>query len=384
MSDDTAIRPFTIAVPEVELVDLRDRLDRVRWAPEPRGGAEGYGVPVATVRALVEHWRQRYDWRATEARINAHPQFVTTIDGTGVHFLHVRSPEPGALPLIVSHGWPGSIAEFLDVIGPLSDPRGHGLDPATAFHLVIPSLPGSGFSGPTPDAGWGPRRIARAWVQLMRRLGYRRYGAAGNDWGSYIAPELGRLAPGHVIGAHVTQIFAGPPGEITYLPPNPAAPAPAGLSEAEAAALEGWRHYQRTLAAYHHVQAQQPQTLAHALADSPVGLLGWTCQVLDSLEPDVLLTHVSIQWLTGTAGSAVRIYADHDREPPPDGASTVPLGLAQFPQDLPPIRRYAERDHAAIRSWTVHERGGHYAAHQAPELLVADIRAFFTGLRGGV
>lgn len=194
------IRPFRVAVPDRDLADLRDRLDRVRWAPEPSGSGEDYGVPGSFVQELVAHWREKYDWRAWESRINEHPQFITTIDGTSVHFLHVRSPEPGALPLVLSHGWPGSVAEYLDVIGPLSDPRGHGLDPAVAFDLVIPSLPGFGWSGPTPDTGWGPRRIAGAWAVLMRRLGYRRYGAAGNDWGSFISPELGRIAPQEVAG----------------------------------------------------------------------------------------------------------------------------------------------------------------------------------------
>ena len=180
-ANDEEVRPFRISVADSELSDLRDRLDRVRWAPEPRGGDEGYGVSRAFVQRLVAHWRERYDWRAWEARINSHPQFTTTIDGTNVHFLHVRSPEPGALPLVLTHGWPGSVAEYLDVIGLLSDPRGHGLDPAIAFDLVIPSLPGFGWSGPTPDTGWHPRRIAGAWAVLMRRLGYRRYGAAGHD-----------------------------------------------------------------------------------------------------------------------------------------------------------------------------------------------------------
>ncbi|MFC7592413.1 epoxide hydrolase family protein [Nonomuraea antimicrobica] len=206
-----AVRPYRIEIPEEDLAELRERLARTRWAPEPVGGDRGYGVPLARVRELAEHWRERYDWRGWEARLNAHPQFTTVVDGATVHFLHVRSPERDALPLVLSHGWPGSVAEYLDVIGPLSDPRGHGLDPSIAFHLVVPSLPGFGFSGPTPDTGWGPRRIARAWAELMRRLGYRRYGAAGNDWGSFISPELGRLAPESVVGVHVTQAWCPPP-----------------------------------------------------------------------------------------------------------------------------------------------------------------------------
>jgi epoxide hydrolase len=351
-ADDEELRPFRISVPDSELADLRDRLERVRWAPEPHGGDQGYGVSRAFVQRLVAHWRERYDWRAWEARINSHPQFTTAIDGTNVHFLHVRSPEPGALPLVVTHGWPGSVAEYLDVIGPLSDPRGHGLDPAIAFDLVIPSLPGFGWSGPTPDTGWHPRRIAGAWAVLMRRLGYRRYGAVGNDWGSFVSPQLAMAASGEVAGVHVTQVFPAGPG-----------------------AVRG--------ASYGHVHAEQPQTLAHALADSPVGLLAWNSQVMGDLDPDAMLTHVTIHWLTGTAGSAPRIYAEEDRQDPPNGPTTippdlrVPVGVAQFPHDWPSDATLAERPHASVVSLNVYDRGGHYAARQAPDLLVKDIRDFF-------
>jgi epoxide hydrolase len=380
MSATDEIRPFRIDVPEVELTELRDRLARTRWAPEPAGGDKGYGVPLAIVRQLADHWRDRYDWRAHEARLNAYPQFTTTLDGARVHFLHVRSPEPGALPLILTHGWPGSVAEFLDVLGPLSDPRAHGLDPAVAFHLVVPSLPGSGWSGPTPDTGWGPRRVARAWAVLMERLGYDRYGAAGNDWGAEISPELGRTAPDAVVGVHVTQIFSLPDGELPYQGAAGATVDPA-LSPEDREAVEGLRWFQRTMASYHHVQAQQPQTLAHALTDSPAGLLAWNSQVMGDLDPDALLTHVSIHWFTGTAGSALRIYAEDARQEPPAGPTTVPLGLAQFPNDAHAIRAYAERDHARIVSWHSYDSGGHYAAHQAPDLLVGDLRHFFAALR---
>jgi epoxide hydrolase len=379
---ESAIRPFRIEVPDRDLAELRDRLVRVRWPPEPSGGADGYGVPIARIRELVEYWRDRYDWRAWEAQLNAHPQYLTTIDGTTVHFLHVRSPEPEALPLVLSHGWPGSVAEYLDVIGPLSNPRAHGLDSTHAFDLVIPSLPGFGWSGPTPGTGWGPRRIARAWATLMNRLGYQRYGAVGNDWGAYISPELGRVAPHAVVGVHVTQLFSLPDGEADAYPPSMDPPELAELSPQDRAALDGLRYYQRNLASYHHVQAQQPQTLAYSLSDSPVGLLAWNSQCMADLDPEMLLTHVSIHWLTGTAGSAVRIYAEQEREDPPTGPTTVPLGLANFAHDLQAIRAYAERDHSAIVSWHTYDRGGHYAARQEPGLLVADIRNFFTkGLR---
>jgi pimeloyl-ACP methyl ester carboxylesterase len=378
MSTTDEIRAFRIHVPDEELTELRDRLARTRWAAEPAGGDTGYGVPRARVQQLVEHWRDRYDWRAQEARLNAFPQFTTSIDGTTVHFLHVRSPEPDALPLILTHGWPGSVAEFLDVMGPLTDPRSHGLDPSVAFSLVVPSLPGFGWSGPTPDTGWGPRRIARAWAALMARLGYSRYGAAGNDWGAVISPELGRVAPDAVVGVHVTQLFSLPPGDLPYQAGSAVDPA---LPPQDRAAVEGLRWFQRTMASYHHVQAQQPQTLAHALADSPAGLLAWNSQVMGDLDPDTLLTHVSIHWFTGTAGSALRIYAEDARQEPAAGPTTVPLGLAQFPNDAQGIRTYVERDHARIVSWNTYEKGGHYAAHQVPDLMVDDVRGFFASLR---
>ncbi|WP_205669289.1 epoxide hydrolase family protein [Amycolatopsis suaedae] len=367
------MRPYRIAVPDEDLTDLADRLARVRWAPEPAGGDTGYGVPLARVRGLVEHWR-RYDWRAWEARLNAWPQFTTTIDGTNVHFLHVRSPEPDALPLVLSHGWPGSVAEYLEVLGPLSDPRAHGLDPAVAFHLVVPSLPGFGFSGPTPDTGWGPARIARAWAELMRRLGYEWYGAAGNDWGSGITVDLGRLEPDRVVGAHVTQTWDPPPDDDPAWIEK--------LSPAERAVWDAMNHYFDNEAAYGMVQAQQPQTLAHALADSPVGLLGWNAQAMHhhGLDDEVLLTHVTIHWLTGTGGSAIRIYAEEGREPRPDAPSVVPLGVSQFPGDLASVRSFAEHHHNVV-AWTRHDRGGHYAASEVPELLVGDIRGLFREVR---
>ncbi|MQY27687.1 epoxide hydrolase family protein [Nocardia aurantia] len=356
-AEGTAVRPFRIEVPDSELAELRDRLDRVRWEPEPRGADAGYGIAQEVVRDLVTRWRERYDWRPWEARLNAYPQFVTTIDSATMHFLDIRSPQPDAVPLLLGHGWPGSVTEYLDVIGPLTEPRAHGVDSGPAFDLVIPSLPGSGWSGPTPDVGWNPRRIARAWSELMRRRGYRRYGVAGNDWGSFIAPELGRAAPEEVIGVHVTQVFPAGPGEIHASP-------------------------------YGHVHAGAPHTVAYALTDSPVGLLAWTAQCMTGLDPDALLTHVTIQWVTGTAGSALRIYAEEDRQQPPNGPTTlpvelaVPVGVAQFAGDWPSDRVLADFPHPGPLSFRGYDRGGHYAARQAPDLLAADLRAFFTECLG--
>ena len=290
---DTTMTPFRIDMPQADLDDLRSRLERAHWPDELPGGGD-YGVKQSYVRSLADRWLDGYDWRAVEARINRYPQFTTEIDGQRVHFLHVRSPEPDALPLIVTHGWPGSIVEFLDVIDPLADPRSHGGDPATAFHLVIPSLPGYGFSGPTREPGWTNYRIAAAWVELMRRLGYERYGAVGNDAGSMISPEVGRLDPEHVVGVHVTQIFSFPSGDPSEF---------ADLTEQEASELATLQWFVENKFSFNTLMAQQPQTLAYAITDSPLGLLAWNAQLLgEDLDPDFALSNVMLYWLTGTAG----------------------------------------------------------------------------------
>ncbi|MET9317457.1 epoxide hydrolase family protein [Kribbella sp. NPDC003505] len=368
-----AIRPFRIAVPQEELDDLRERLDRTRFTEELPDTGWDYGVPVGYVRDLVAHWRTRYDWRVWEAKLNQHPQFTTEIGGQRIHFLQVLSPEPGATPLILTHGWPGSIAEFVDVIGRLTDPRAHGGDPATAFHLVIPSLPGFGFSGPTTERGWGPRRIAAAWAELMTRLGYDRFCVAGNDWGTFVSLELGRLAPERVVGVHVTQIFTGPSGDPGELD---------DLTEDEQAAMDNERQFEETMSAYAVLQTQQPQSLAHALADSPAGLLGWHCLIYrGGLDPDFILTNVMIHWLTGTVASAMRIYYEA-RQEAPAAPTTVPVALAQFSEDTKPVRRFVHRDHQNLVSWNVFDRPGHFAATQSPDLLITDIQAFFQRLLG--
>jgi pimeloyl-ACP methyl ester carboxylesterase len=367
----TGPEPFTIDVADAELADLHRRLAATRWAPEPADGSSGYDVPRAWIEELVHYWQDGYDWRASEERLNSFPQFTTRIDNTNVHFLHIRSPRPDPLPLILTHGWPGSVVEFLDVIEPLTEPRD-----GPAFDLVIPSLPGFTWSGPTPDPGWGPRRIARAWAVLMERLGYQRYGAVGNDWGSHISPELGRVAPDAVVGVHVTQVFSFPDGEWLAYPPT-TEPADDHLGPADLDALHALRGLQKTSGSYAHVHAQKPGTLGFGLTDSPVALLAWNGQVMRDLDPDTLLTHVSAYWLTRTATSSLRIYAEHQHQTAPRTPTTTPLALAQFRDDLRSIRAYAERDHRNIVSWNTYDSGGHYAAHQAPDLLVHDIREFF-------
>ena len=370
---ETTIRPFTIDIPQSQLDDLKDRLERAHWPDELPGDGD-YGVRQSYVRSLADHWRTRYDWRSLEARLNAYPQFTTEIDGQNVHFLHVRSPEPNAFPLIVTHGWPGSIVEFLDVIGPLSDPRAHGGDPAVAFDLVIPSIPGYGFSGPTREPGWNIYRIAAAWVELMRRLGYERYGAVGNDAGSMISPEVGRLDPEHVVGVHVTQIFSFPSGDPSEF---------AGMTEEEQRELGTLQWFVENKMSFNTLMAQQPQTLGYAISDSPLGLLAWNGQLLgEDLDPDFAISNVMLYWLTGTGTSAARLYHEnaHVTERP-TGPTTLPLALAGFGGDFSGIRRFAERDHANIVRWTMFDRGGHFAAHKAPDELIGDIRAFYAGLR---
>jgi pimeloyl-ACP methyl ester carboxylesterase len=374
---NSEIRPFRAEIPQESLDDLRDRLNRVRWASKvPDPGPEDYGVSLSWVRELTEYWRDSYDWRAAEARLNAYPQFVTGIDGQDIHFLHVKSPEPDAIPLILTHGWPGSVVEFLNVIGPLTDPRAHGKDPAAAFDLVIPSLPGFGFSAPLKDQGWSTQRTAAAWAELMHRLGYERYGAAGNDAGSMISPEIGRLDPDHVTAVHVTQVFSFPSGDPAEFE---------GMSAEDVAALQKLQWFMDHKVSFNQLHSQQPQTLAHALADSPVGLLGWNTQLMTpdamgdkQLDEDFIVTNVALYWFTNTGGSSIRFYYEDAHGARPTQPTTVPLGVAGFSGDFSGVRRLAERDHKNLVQWNMHpEPGGHYAAHLEPEVLADDIRGFF-------
>ncbi|PWR06324.1 epoxide hydrolase [Micromonospora acroterricola] len=375
----TAIRPFRVEIPQTALDDLAARLGRTVWPAELPDAGDAYGMGTDRVRALADRWRDGFDWRAVEARLKAHPQFVTEIDGEQIHFLHVRSSRPDATPLVLTHGWPGSVLEYLDVIAPLTEPT---TPDAPAFHLVIPSLPGFGFSGPTRSAGWNRYRTAPAWAELMNRLGYDRYGAVGNDAGSMVAPELGRIDAAHVYGVHVTQLFSFPSGDPAEF---------AGLSEADQAALQHLQWFYENKFSFNQVHSQQPQTLAFGLADSPVGLLAWNAQLFDeSLDLDFILANVAVYWFTGTAASSIRFYwEDAHAGQPPTEPTTVPTALAMFPGDFQSIRRFADRDHGNIVRWTAYDTdvdgrgdvGGHYAAHQATDVLVADIREFFASLR---
>jgi pimeloyl-ACP methyl ester carboxylesterase len=377
----TTIKPFRIDVPRTDLDDLAARLGRIRWSEPLPGNPWERGVPVAYLKDLARYWAESYDWRRQEARLNEYPQFRTEIDGQPVHFLHIRSAEPDALPLVLVHGWPGSIVEFLDVIGPLTDPRAHGGEAADAFHVVIPSLPGFGYSSPLNGPGWDSYRIAGAFAELMRALGYERYGAQGGDFGAFVAPDLGRVDPDHVVGVHVNAASVGfiPFGD---LPPEEEAE----LTDAERARIARIKHFMTEGNGYFQIQATRPQTLAHALVDSPVGQLAWIAEKFQewthgdgAVDRDRLLTNVMLYWLTGTAGSAANLYYESTHSKNWPTPSSVPTGVAVFAEDVA-IRRYAERSNNIVH-WSEYDRGGHFAALEAPDHFVDDVRTFFRTLR---
>ena len=380
-----AIRPYRIDVPQADVDDLRARLARTRWAPDLPGTGWTRGVPTAYLRELATYWATGYDWRAQEAALNRYPQFITTIDGTAVHFLHVRSAEPDATPLMLLHGWPGSVVEFLDVIGPLTDPAAHGGDPADAFHLVIPSLPGYGFSGPLTETGWTDGRAAAALAELMARLGYQRYGVQGGDVGALIGPLMGRAAPDRVIGVHVNALVTFPTGDPADM---------AAMTDADRGRLAAMQAWQERSGAYLQVQGTRPQTIGQSLTDSPSGLLAWIVEKFqewtdpaaqlpeDAVDRDRILTDVSIYWFTGTAGSAAHTYYERFNDPAmwtPRERSAVPTAVAVFTTDVS-VRPFADKVHNVVR-WTEFDRGGHFAALEAPDLLTADVREFFRSLR---
>ena len=382
---DVLIQPFTIDVPEADLRDLRERLARTRWPDDLPDVGWDYGVPVDYLKELAAYWRTSYDWRAQEARLNQYPQFVTTIDGQKIHFLHVRSSQSDALPLVLTHGWPGSVAEFLEVIGPLSDPSAHGGDAHDAFHLVIPSIPGFGFSGPTHEKGWNSARVAAAWARLIERLGYQRYGAQGGDMGALISPELAYVDPKHVVGIHLNAATVG------FIPWGEVDPAEVEtFSETEKASLARLKKFLSDGNGYFQIQATRPQTLAYSLHDSPAGQLGWIVDKFyewthgpmeQAIERDRMLTNVMFYWITGTGGSSARLYYENMHAAPNWGRqpSRVPVGVANFAEDVA-IRRYGEKTNNIVH-WSDFDRGGHFAAMEAPDLLVKDVRDFFRRLR---
>jgi epoxide hydrolase len=381
MNAATTPVPFRLDIADDVLDDLRDRLARTRWPAPMPGSGWSRGVDQAYLRELAGYWRDGYDWRAQEAELNTLPQFTTTIDGANVHFLHVRSEHADATPVILTHGWPGSIVEFLDMIGPLTDPTAHGGQADDAFHVVIPSIPGFGLSGPTPDGGWDSYRIATAFAGLMDRLGYERFIAQGGDFGAFVAPDLARVAGEHVIGVHVNAATFGfiPLGEVDE-------ETAAALTQTERARLARLRAFLAGGNAYFQIQATRPNTLGFALNDSPVGQLAWIVDKFKewtdpsgelpehSVSRDRMLTNVMLYWLTGTGASSAHLYyesAHSDRWPTPSG---VPTGVAVFAEDVA-IRRFAEPLNDIVH-WSDFDQGGHFAAMERPDLLAGDLRAF--------
>jgi len=389
------MREFKIDVPQSQLDDLKRRLADTRWPGELPDVGWSRGAPLSYIKELAEYWRTSYDWRAAEAQINEFPQFITEIDGEQVHFLHVRSAEPNAMPLLLTHGWPGTFVEFLHVIDPLVNPTAHGAGPEDAFHVIVPTIPGFGFSGQAKTAGWKPERLALAWKELMRSLGYTRYMAQGGDFGMLTSLRLGLADPEHVAGVHINTV-------VTLPPPDPAAMAAlmAEMSEADMAALQFAGYLFQDGFGFMKIQATRPQTLSYGLTDSPVGQLAWIAEKFkewtdstdrpeDAVDRDHLLTNISVYWLTATAGSSAQLYYDSEHLDEDFGRTwagpwplTMPVGAAVFPKDVArPIRSWAENIFPSLSHWTEFDRGGHFPAMEQPKLLVNDVRAFARTLR---
>ncbi|MCW4351770.1 epoxide hydrolase [Hoyosella sp. YIM 151337] len=381
-----SLQPFRISIPEAQLDQLRARLANTRWPDQLPGPDWERGVPVEYLKDLAKYWETGFDWRAQEARINQYPQYTTEIDGQTIHFLHVASPEPAATPLILLHGWPGSVVEFLNVIGPLTNPREHGLDPSLAFHVVIPSLVGFAYSAPLSGPGWNSAKIAQVFARLMAGLGYTRYGVQGGDFGAFVGPDIARVADGCVTGVHVNAATFGfiPMGEVPEEERET-------MSAVELERLARLANYMTELNGYFQIQATRPQTLSFALSDSPAGQLAWIVEKFkewtaashtlpeDAVSRDDILTNVSLYWFTGTAGSSANLYYEsmHQHEWPT--RLETPTGVAVFGEDVA-IRRYAEGGYNIVH-WSDFSEGGHFAALETPDLLVADIRAFFAKLQ---
>ncbi len=376
-----AIRPFRLDVPEAALDDLRRRLADARWPERETVDDWSQGTPLSVLRELCDYWRDSYDWRRCEARLNALGQHVTAIDGLDIHFLHVRSPHEHALPLILTHGWPGSVIEFLDAIGPLTDPVAHGGRAEDAFHVVAPSLPGFGFSGKPTATGWGVGKIATAWAELMRRLGYTEWVAQGGDWGAAVTTAIGTQAPAGCLGIHVNMPVARP------LPEDLAAPSPAELR-----ALAALQHYQEWDSGYSKQQATRPQSVGYGLVDSPVALAGWILEKMwawtdnggspyDALSRDTILDNLMLYWLPATGASSARLYWESFAKFG-DGEVTIPSGASQFPKEIIPApRKWAERRYTNLVYWNDLPKGGHFAAWEQPGLFVGELRACFALMR---
>jgi len=398
---DTSIRPFRIHVSNESLQDLRHRLQATRWPDKETVPDQSQGAPLARLQALVQYWGSAYDWRKAEAKLNALPQFVTNIDGVDIHFIQVKSKEKNALPLLITHGWPGSVFEFLGTIGPLTDPVAHGGNAADAFDVVIPSIPGYGFSGRPAAPGWGPEHVALVWTELMKRLGYTRYVAQGGDWGAVITTELARQAPPGLLGIHLNLPAAVPPEVTAALAAG--APAPAGLSDQERAAFEGSRKYAMSgSAAYFVMLSARPQAVGYGLNDSPAGLAAfmlvhpgfakWTYGDDPAKTPtkDQVLDDFTLYWLTNTSTSAGRLYWENKGRGPTSSAVwrttelSLPVAVTDFLEDAyQPPESWVRRAYKNLIYFHEAPKGGHFAAWEQPELFASELRAAFQSLRSG-
>ena len=379
---DAQIQPFQIRVSDEALEDLRRRLRATRWPDRETVEDWSQGIPLAYVQEVCAYWSEKYDWRKREARLNAFPQFRTTVDGVGIHFLHVRSRHEAALPLVMTHGWPGSIVEFLKVIAPLTDPTAHGGEARDAFHVVCPAMPGYGFSDKPASKGWDVRRIAAAWSTLMLRLGYPRYVAQGGDWGALVTTCIGIQDPAHCAGIHLN---------MPIVPPDPATLG--SLTPEEQSALAGLKHYQDWDSGYSKQQSTRPQTLGYGLVDSPAGQAAWILEKFWSwmdcdghpenvLTRDELLDNVMLYWAPGAGASSARLYWESFNQPPMDPVS-VPVGCSIFPKEIfRSSKRWAEKRFEKLVYWNALEKGGHFAAFEQPETFVAEVRACFRHVRG--
>jgi pimeloyl-ACP methyl ester carboxylesterase len=398
-AEDTAIRPFRISVPEAELVELRRRIMATRWPEKETVADHSQGVPLAMVRELARYWATDYDWRKCEAKLNAVPQFVTTIDGLDIHFLHVRSKHANALPLIVTHGWPGSIIEQWKIIDPLTNPTAYGGNASDAFHVVIPSMPGYGFSGKPTSTGWGPERMGRAWAELMKRLGYTRYVAQGGDWGAFVVDQMGLQAPAGLLAIH-TNMPATVPADVDKAL-LAGGPAPSGLSAEEQLA---YKQLERTFKQvdYARLMASRPQTL-YGIADSPVGLAAWlldhndadgqpaaavasalnrTTSATGELTRDEILDNITLYWLTNTGVSASRLYWEYKGGFFNAKGVSIPVAVTVFPgEQYEAPRSWTERAYPKLIYYNKVDKGGHFAAWEQPRLFAAELRAAFRSLR---
>ena len=389
------IRPFHLNVPEEELTELRRRINATRWPERELVTDISQGVQLATIQKLARYWATDYDWRKVEAKLKALPQFMTEIDGLDIHFIHVRSKHENALPLIVTHGWPGSIIEQMKIIDPLTNPTAHGASASDAFHLVIPSMPGYGFSGKPTTTGWGPKRIARAWIELMKRLGYTRFVAQGGDWGAIVVDMMGVQAPPELIGIHTNMAGAVPPDILKAI--QTGGPAPSGLSNEERSSYERLKDFLAKGVAYALEMGLRPQTL-YGIADSPIGLAAWILDhdarslelisrsfdgVPEGLTRDDVLDNITLFWLTNTAISAARIYWEFPGLPFFDVKNvSIPVAVSDFPDEIESVpRSWAERAYPKLIHYNKLDKGGHFPAWEQPQLFSEEVRAGFRSLR---